>query len=82
MLTEEGRSAAVLALSSGAFGGYKNARLWVRQPGGQTSKFFEEDGTLFGVSDLNTLDETQVLLIRPPGLVAGSAVAIESRFYR
>jgi len=82
VLTEEGRSAAVLALSSGAFGGYKNARLWVRQPGGQTSKFFEEDGTLFGVSDLNTLDETQVLLIRPPGLVAGSAVAIESRFYR
>ena len=82
VLTHEGRNAAVTALASGQFGGYKNARLWVRQPGGQTSKFFEEDGSLYGVSDLNTLDETQVLVIHPPGLTTGSTVAIESRFHR
>jgi hypothetical protein len=56
--------------------------VWIRQPGGQTSRFADDDGTLLGVSELDTLDDTEVLVLDPPGLVPGSSVAVECHFER
>ncbi len=80
VLTEDGRDAASLVLTKGAFHRFSKVRLWVRQPQGRITRFDDEDGTLFGNSTRRMLDDTESLVLRPRGVGAGCVVAIEYRF--
>lgn len=80
VLTEDGRSHAHFSLARGPFDRFSKLKAWVRRPDGHVTSFSEDDGTLLSYSSRKTLDDTEILVIAPPGIAPGCSVAVQYGF--
>jgi hypothetical protein len=82
VLTKDGVGYATVILPTNHLGEFDRVRLWVHDPGGRTTKYSDEDGSLFSNVSRQILDDTEVLALIPPGVRPGTKVAVEARFKR
>jgi hypothetical protein len=82
VLTEDGIHDASLSLQRSHFGGFDldRVRMWVRDPSGRTTKYSDDDGSLYAEVDRRILDDTEILTLSPPAVRPGTKVAVEAQF--
>lgn len=80
VLTEDGRSHALLPLARGPFERFDKVKAWIRYSSGRVLSFGEDEGTLFSYSDHKLLDDTEVLIVEPRGVTPGCTVAVQYGF--
>ncbi len=82
ILTDKGSEDAGMVLKRDSFNRFSRLKLWVLEPRGKVKFFDEDDGTVFSAAERQILDDAEILAVRPPGVAAGSTVAVEYRFDR
>lgn len=80
ILTEEGVKAATLRILRNNFAEFSKIKVWVKDPRSRVFYFSEDDGAILANLNRQLLDDSELLLIAPPGLGAGSTVAIQYQF--
>lgn len=81
-LSDRGARATSLVVGRTRFQNVTKIKAWVREPDGRTKKYDEDDGTLWGVLDRNEMGDGTLLTLHPPGIRAGSTLAVEYRLTR
>ncbi len=80
VLDREGSTHATIVIARGAFDNFRKLKIWVQESNGKVERYGEDDGTLLSVSTMAVLDETEILVMEPPGASAGSTVAVQYEF--
>lgn len=80
ILTPKGAKEAAFHLHRDSWRQATNVRAWVVDASGGTTTMDEEDGVLRSEEEWNQLDDTEVVLLRPPTIRPGTTFALEYKF--
>lgn len=80
ILTPKGVKKAAFLLRRDSWHQATKVRAWVMDASGETTTLDEEDGVLRSEEEWNLLDDTEVVLLRPPAVRPGTTFAIEYKF--
>ncbi len=77
VLKEQGIRHATFTVARGSFDRFAGLRVWVAEGRGKTTTYGEDEGILYTAAERKVLDETEVVVVSPPGVGPGTTVAVE-----